>query len=116
MEIGNRIKRLREEAQLTQRQLATILGCSPGLVGQWESHQKAPGREFLGRLAEALVTDMAYLLRGTRPNGVYVSEPQELMLLRRFRNLAPRQRENLLELLGVGRDVRGEIEKQRQPT
>ena len=113
MNIGNRIKRLREDANLTQRQLATTLGCSFGLVAQWESHRKLPGRDNLKRIADALAVDVGYLLSGSRPNGVHVTDPQQLLMLRRFRNLSPRQRENVLELLGVSGDVRRQIEKQR---
>jgi transcriptional regulator with XRE-family HTH domain len=114
MNIGNRIKRLREDANLTQRQLAASLGCSPGLVGQWESHRKDPGRDNLKRLADALGTNMEFLLRGAaRQNGVHITDPYELLMLRRFRNLTPRQRENILELLGVSGDVRRQIENKR---
>ncbi len=116
MKIGNRIKKLREEANLTQRQLATALGCSPGLVGQWESHEKMPGRDLLGKLSVILVTDMEYLLHGAPPKGALISDHRELTLLRKFRNLDIRQRENWLELLGVSGDIRREIEQKSEPT
>lgn len=118
MAIGHRIKQAREAAGLTQRELATVIGVSDGLVGQWESHKKKPGRETLRRLAETLLVDMATLLSETQPSfkGVTVIDPNEIALLRRFRLMSPRQRENLLELLGVALDVRREIEKKREPT
>ena len=101
MNIGNRIKRLRLDANLTQRQLAVQLGCSFGLVAQWEGHYKVPGRDFLKKLSDVLLCDMEFLLKGSRPNGLHVTDPQQLLLLRKFRNLSPKQRENVLELLGI---------------
>jgi transcriptional regulator with XRE-family HTH domain len=114
MEIGHRIKRFREDAGMTQTELARAVGVSRGLVGQWESHRKKPGREILRRLAEATMTNAGALL-GEQPNDAVANNHGELSLLRRYRHLSRRQQENLLELLGVSLDIRREIEKQAEP-
>jgi DNA-binding XRE family transcriptional regulator len=122
MEIGHRIKRLREEAGMSQTELANAVGVSRGLVGQWESHRKKPGREVLRKLARAIMVNPTVLLDdvrvvpGNHDVDVVVGDHNELALLRRFRNLSRRQQENLLELLGVGVDLRREIEQESHPT
>jgi transcriptional regulator with XRE-family HTH domain len=114
MAIGHRIKKAREDAGLTQRELAKRIRLSPGLIGQWESHKKKPGRDILPRLADALVLDITALLTDDKkqPRGVYIHEARELALLRRFKQLSPRQQENILELLGVSANIRREMEEQ----
>jgi DNA-binding XRE family transcriptional regulator len=121
MDIGHRIKLLREQAGLSQSELARSVGVSRGLVGQWESHRKKPGREVLRKLARAIMVsptallDDVIIVPGNHDVGVVVGDHDELALLRRFRGLSRRQRENLLELLGVSLDVRREIEHQPYP-
>ena len=117
MEIGHRIKRARLGAGLSQRELATAVGVTHGLVGQWESHRKAPGREVLRRIAEVTLTDVAALLADMPEGnqGVRVTDLKQLALLRRFVRMTPGQQDNLLEFLGIAAHVRREIEQQREP-
>jgi transcriptional regulator with XRE-family HTH domain len=114
MAIGHRIKKAREDAGLTQRELAKRIRLSPGLIGQWESHRKKPGRDILPRLADALVLDITVLLNdsGDQRPGVLIRDPKQLALIRRFKQLSPRQQESILELLGVSADVWREVQKQ----
>jgi transcriptional regulator with XRE-family HTH domain len=118
MAIGHRIKRAREAAGLTQRQLAAAIGVSDGLVGQWESHRKKPGRENLCRLARAVLVDISTLLSESEMTSrpVSITDPNELLLLRRFRHMSRQQQKNLLELFGMSLNVRREMEKQCEPT
>lgn len=51
--LGRRIKRARERAQLTQRQLATAVGVDRKTVGNWESGASSP-RSSLARLETVL--------------------------------------------------------------
>lgn len=120
MEIGNRIKRARIQAGFaTQRAFADELRVSSGLVGAWESHRKAPGRDNLKRIAEVTMVSMEELLGVKAPDPtptVRLRGPDELDLLRRYRRLSPRARENLRELLGVAGDIAREIQQEREPT
>ncbi|MFD4377715.1 helix-turn-helix domain-containing protein [Streptomyces sp. NPDC058486] len=53
---GYELRRLREEAGLSQSQLGDILFCTGSLVGQIETARKVPTREFSERLDAALMT------------------------------------------------------------
>lgn len=53
---GSELRRLREEAKLSQDQLGDILFCTGSLVGQIETAKKLPTRQFSERLDAALMT------------------------------------------------------------
>ncbi|MFB7832689.1 Scr1 family TA system antitoxin-like transcriptional regulator [Streptomyces sp. NPDC056056] len=53
---GYELRRLREEAGLSQSQLGDVLFCTGSLVGQVETARKVPNREFSERLDAALMT------------------------------------------------------------
>ncbi|MGW0120660.1 helix-turn-helix domain-containing protein [Streptomyces sp. NPDC003327] len=57
---GSELRRLREEANLNQAQLGSILFCTASLVGQIETAKKVPTRQFSERLDAALMTDGAF--------------------------------------------------------
>jgi transcriptional regulator with XRE-family HTH domain len=54
MNIGNEIKRRRKARQLTQTQLANLVGTTQGRIGDWERCDVAPSLENLRRLAHEL--------------------------------------------------------------
>ena len=54
MEIGNKIKQLRNKSGLTQEQLATKLGISPQSVSKWETGTTMPDITLLPTLAGEL--------------------------------------------------------------
>ncbi|MGW6709444.1 helix-turn-helix domain-containing protein [Streptomyces sp. NPDC054956] len=53
---GSELRRLREDAQLKQGQLGSIVYCTASLVGQIETARKVPTREFSERVDAALGT------------------------------------------------------------
>ncbi len=68
MNLGERIKTLRQERRLQQRQLAEKSGLTPSLVSQIESGRLTPSLRTLGKLAGALGIPIASLFE-TPPNG-----------------------------------------------
>lgn len=62
MEIGTIIRRLRKEKEITQEQLAKMLGVSPPAVNKWENDNSYPDITLLVPLARALGTDVDTLL------------------------------------------------------
>lgn len=58
---GSELRRLREAADLTQKQVGDIIYCTGSLVGQIETARKAPTREFTERVDAALGADGALL-------------------------------------------------------
>lgn len=117
MKTGDRIRKARTDAKLSQRQLADRVGVSDGLVGQWETYLKEPGRDNLFKIAEVTLVDPSSLVKDLPPgqSGVKITDPRELTLLRRFRAASKRAQDNWLELMDMAGDVRRKIKQKRQP-
>lgn len=60
--LGDNIKNLREEANLTQADLAKLLNVSPSTVGMWEQNRRSPDTEFLKKLTTIFNVSSDYLL------------------------------------------------------
>jgi len=64
MSIGERISELRARENITQGELARVMGVSRQAVSKWETDQSSPDTLNLIRLAEVLDTDIEYLATG----------------------------------------------------
>lgn len=60
--LGNKLKRLREKLDLTQKELAKQVGISHSLIGQIETDRIKPSLDTLSSLAEAMGVSMCYFL------------------------------------------------------
>ena len=63
---GESIRRLRETAQLTQKDLAQAVGVTDKAVSKWETGRGLPDISLLDPLAKALEVSLAELLAGDR--------------------------------------------------
>lgn len=63
--IGKRIKERREALELTQRELAGLVGVSSSFIGHLEWAEKIPSVETLANLCVATDMSMDHLLFGT---------------------------------------------------
>lgn len=85
-----RIKQLRKEAGLSQKQLANFIGVSKAAVSCWETGaREVPAGNNLVRLAEALGLDPAEVMK---VNGKNATQGNEAQLLAAFRAL-PEERQ-----------------------
>ncbi|MBQ6554137.1 MAG: helix-turn-helix domain-containing protein [Firmicutes bacterium] len=67
-EFGNRLRKLRREADVTQKQLAEVLGIVQTAVGKYECLPNSyPSVEVLIKIADYFNVSIDYLLRGTQP-------------------------------------------------
>ena len=66
MTIGKRIAALRREKELTQDNLAELLGVSPQAVSKWENDLTCPDITLLPKLARELDVTVDELLTGTK--------------------------------------------------
>jgi transcriptional regulator with XRE-family HTH domain len=75
--LGERIKALRAERQLQQRQLAEKAGLTPSMISQIESGRLTPSLHTLGKVAGALGVPIASLFEAS-PNGrLHVSRQRD---------------------------------------
>ena len=62
MDFGIRLKELRKERKVTQKELANALGCSQSMVAQWESHKNKPTGGFIVKTAKDFDVSTEYML------------------------------------------------------
>jgi transcriptional regulator with XRE-family HTH domain len=75
--LGQRIKALRTERALQQRQLAEKAGLAPSMVSQIESGRLTPSLHTLGKLAAALGVQIAAFFDGHPSGRVLVTRSRE---------------------------------------
>ena len=61
MTIGERIKKARKDAKLTQKDLGEKIGVSGSMIGQWENDLRCPKMETLQKIASALDVNITNL-------------------------------------------------------
>jgi transcriptional regulator with XRE-family HTH domain len=77
MPLGARIKSLRRERELQQRQLAEKAELTPSLVSQIESGRLTPSLNTLGRIAAALGVPIAALFEGEPAGRIQVTHRKD---------------------------------------
>jgi transcriptional regulator with XRE-family HTH domain len=75
--LGARIKALRLERELQQRQLAEKAGLTPSMVSQIESGRLTPSLHTLGKLAGALGVTIAGLFDGQPSGSIHITRKKE---------------------------------------
>lgn len=122
LELAGRIRVARRDARLTQSMLAERVGVSPSAAAQWENtNGTAPATARLQAIAAVTGVRFEWLATGSgerkqrRPNpdsipalklDVYAQDGAEEMLLDRFRQLSPRAKQMLVDLLDEVRPAR----------
>lgn len=64
VKIGQRIKELRNDCELTQKELAQLIGVAQNTITQYENGSTKPSLEVLVKLADALNATTDYILCG----------------------------------------------------
>ncbi|PYM82950.1 MAG: XRE family transcriptional regulator, partial [Candidatus Rokuibacteriota bacterium] len=75
--LGQRIKQLRTERALQQRQLAEKAALTPSMVSQIESGRLTPSLHTLGKLAGALGVPIGQLFDRPQPGRVHVTRERD---------------------------------------
>lgn len=106
MEIGQRIRQRRTELGLTQQTVGSRIGVSKNAVYLWETGETAEiTLENRIKLSEVLSLPLSDLLPPEAAGrDMAIRDPQEILLVERFRLLSPPQREVYLRLLVVMRE------------
>lgn len=91
MELGDRLKKLREEKGISQLELAKLLNISNVMLSRYEKHKRSPDYETLNKLADFYRVSTDYLLGRTNirnhqellaadPRMQYESLPPEIFM------------------------------------
>ena len=108
MPFGSVLKRLRMQNDLTQKQLADVLGISESTVGMYERGHREPAFELLETIADYFNVDMDYLTGRTdverkysfSPSSPSLSfSPDEVRLVSDYREASAEIREEAAAML-----------------
>ncbi|MBM3218053.1 MAG: helix-turn-helix domain-containing protein [Candidatus Rokubacteria bacterium] len=75
--LGQRIRALRVERELQQRQLAEKAGMTPSMISQIESGRLTPSLHTLGKIAGALGVTIAALFDGQPAGAIHVTRRKD---------------------------------------
>ncbi len=75
--LGEKIKQLRIERNLTQKQLCTLIGVSESSVSKYELGTQTPPPETIKSLARVFKTNTDYLLDFDKRNPIYIDDLPE---------------------------------------
>ena len=90
---GDRLRKAREDKQLSQGELADKTGFQPSAVSHFESGRRAPSFDNLKKLADALTVSVDYLLgREARPIS---AGPVAEKLFRNFEQMSSEDQDDL---------------------
>ena len=104
------LRKLREDAHITQKQLAEIIGVSQQSINKYENHNIEPDIETLIRIADHFGTSVDYLIgHNTSPHKettaqAYGLSGEEQTLLARYRALNTRQKKAVLSVIQAFRN------------
>lgn len=96
MSFGSRLKERRESLNITQPQLAKMLGVSKGAIGNWETDVNSPRATLLYDLFDILHCDANYLFQDEMRDLKYKDKatPEEFEnIIKKYRNLDDHGRE-----------------------
>ena len=78
MTLGDRMRAIRKQLDLTQADISAMLECTRGAVSQFETGNNQPGIETLVTFARATGASLDWLLLGKTPGGQYDPRIQAL--------------------------------------
>lgn len=97
-EIGNRIRKFREDRKLSQKQLAELIGVSNSRVSNWEQGINRPDADILAEICRALEVSPSELLNVHLSDGE--TTEQERKVLQAYR-AKPELQQAVNILLGI---------------
>ena len=92
MSVGERIINLRKNRNLSQGQLATLMGISRQAVSKWENDQTTPDTLNLIRLSEVLDSDIEYIATGVERVDMSEVEPIVHTVVHNVERIVPVER------------------------
>ena len=92
MSVGERIATLRKSRDLSQGQLATLMGVSRQAISKWENDQTTPDTLNLIRLSEVFDSDIEYIATGVERVDMSEVEPIVHTVVREVERIVPVER------------------------
>ena len=100
MRIYNRLKDLREDKDLNQKQIGEIIGTSGNYYGDYENGKRDIPTERMIMLAKYYKVSMDYITGLTNDKGgLHKNSPEEAELLNKYKALSDKRKGRVLQLL-----------------
>lgn len=102
MSLGTRLRELRENRGLYQKDVATKIGVTPGAISYYEKDIKKPGRDVLDKLASFYGVTTDFLLNGKKNtlSDIEKKFPEGVHILRRAsQELTEEDRKKMVKLI-----------------
>lgn len=101
MEFKNRLKQLRTEKGLSQKQLAEMVGAHVMNISRYERGENRPTSEVLSKLANALDTSVDYLMSGSTDDRAkaLITDKELLSQFKRIEDLPDNKKSVIKELI-----------------
>lgn len=74
--LGDRLRDLRNEINLEQKELAKYLNVHKGTISNWENNKRSPDKEMLSKIASYFNVTTDYLLGRTDERCLIIDEPE----------------------------------------
>lgn len=91
--LGDRLRELRNELNLEQKELAKYLNVHKGTVSNWENNKRSPDKEMLSKIASYFNVTTDYLLGRTDEKCLIIDVP-EISLHEQYANKITEALEN----------------------
>lgn len=98
------IKNLRKKHNLTQQQLADIVGITATGISYWESGSATPNIETLNKLSNYFGVTVNYLL-GAKDKVEKEDNSRTAILFRKTEQVSPEEKDRLLDILDSTIDI-----------
>ncbi len=99
------LKELRENASISQKQLAEAIGVSQQSINKYENHKIEPDIDTMIKIADYFETSVDYLIghstlrRRIEATEEYALNAEEGRLVEQYRKLSPKQRESIMSVI-----------------
>lgn len=90
--LGNRIRNLREDNDLTQKELSAMIGLTPKMISFYENNQRTPPVDVLIKLAKIFNVTVDYLIGFPSSDNMNISS-NELNLLKYYRAISNKSKQ-----------------------
>jgi transcriptional regulator with XRE-family HTH domain len=94
--LGDKIKQLRLELNLTQEELAKKVGITTASIGMYETNSRKPSYDVLKKIANYFKVSHDYLLE---EDHTQIDEPEVRAIQRAAKNMTPQDRKKMLKII-----------------
>jgi|LGVF01.2.fsa_nt_gb transcriptional regulator with XRE-family HTH domain len=112
--VGEKIKKIRKEKGLTQKELGELLGVSDTMIGKWEGNNRKPKIDTLRKIANALQIDFTELMDNNQHEDLSEKTRDLTKKIRQLRVLKKLTQLELAEKAGVSLITIRRCEKEKQ--